>query len=357
MSINIKARTNHGQYISFEIQPNDTITTLNATLHKLVNIPHDSQKVILKGKILPSSGTITDSGLRDGDSVIVLSRRSKPEPPALDTTPEPDAAAIRKAIAKSKGVEEKDIEDEEEPEYKSQLQDLVNSLFGNFTFNQPAAAPLPASVNPSAESIAQLTDMGFTEAQARRALVLNRLSVEQATNWLLEHGDEVPPEQPAAPAPAAASAAGEMIGGGGQVPIPIVGRVQMAETDGLTVEQRLLEMGFPSEEVTRALRATGNNYEAAMAMLLGENDEDENAFDEDSPIVRAIFSNPIVGAGLSNPRVMQAFRAMVENPASVANYIADPEVGPLILQVHAILQNLPSDGGNAEGEPNEEESP
>lgn len=32
-------------------------------------------------------------------------------------------------------------------------------------------------------------------------------------------------------------------------------------------------MGFPSEDVTRALQATGNNYEAACAWLLGDHEE------------------------------------------------------------------------------------
>jgi len=112
----------------------------------------------------------------------------------------------------------------------------------------------------------------------------------------------------------------------------------------MQMEQRLLEMGFPSEDVARALQATGNNYEAACTWLLGEHEEhDESAIDEDSPLVRAIFSHPAISAGLTNPRVLQAFRAMVENPSSVGNYLADPEIGPLILQVHSILQGvLPS---------------
>jgi hypothetical protein len=32
-------------------------------------------------------------------------------------------------------------------------------------------------------------------------------------------------------------------------------------------------MGFPSEDVARALRQTGGNYEAACALLVGENDD------------------------------------------------------------------------------------
>lgn len=51
------------------------------------------------------------------DSMIVLVRRNIPEPTQPDNTPEPDAAAIKKAVAQSRGVDEKDLdEEEEEPE-------------------------------------------------------------------------------------------------------------------------------------------------------------------------------------------------------------------------------------------------
>lgn len=51
------------------------------------------------------------------DSMIVVTKRTKPEPPQPDLTPEPDAAAIKKVIAQNRGVDEKDLDEEEdEPE-------------------------------------------------------------------------------------------------------------------------------------------------------------------------------------------------------------------------------------------------
>jgi len=177
------------------------------------------------------------------------------------------------------------------------------------------------------------------------------MSIPQATDWLLEHADDTEPpagggegEQNERGERGEGAGGGErergtgsgsaVVGEGGSIPVPAP---PLFQGNRASAEQRLLEMGFSSEDVARALRATGNNYEAACALLVGE---EESPLDEDSPIVGAIFSNPVVSAGLANPRVMQAFRAMVEDPTTVANYINDPEVGPLILQVHSILQGI-----------------
>jgi hypothetical protein len=48
------------------------------------------------------------------DVIAVLKGRTKPEPTPQDPTPEPDPAAIRQAIAKSRGMDENDLEEEEE---------------------------------------------------------------------------------------------------------------------------------------------------------------------------------------------------------------------------------------------------
>ena len=47
---------------------------------------------------------------------MVLKGRTKPEPPSPDLTPEPDPASIRQAIAKSRGIPEKELEEEDAEE-------------------------------------------------------------------------------------------------------------------------------------------------------------------------------------------------------------------------------------------------
>lgn len=49
---------------------------------------------------------------------------------------------------------------------------------------------------PPADRIAQLTDMGFSETLARNALLLRRGHVEQALDWLLQHGDDPAAAEP-----------------------------------------------------------------------------------------------------------------------------------------------------------------
>jgi hypothetical protein len=49
---------------------------------------------------------------------------------------------------------------------------------------------------PSADRIAQLTDMGFSDALARNALLLQRGNVEAALEWLLEHADDPAAAEP-----------------------------------------------------------------------------------------------------------------------------------------------------------------
>lgn len=353
--IKVHAKTAAGAAVDVDVHAEDTFTSLRTTLAHATRIAPELLRIIHKGQLLVPGMRVADLNLRDGDVLVVLKGRTKPEPPAPDPTPEPDPVTIRQAIAQRKGVDESEVEEEEDPDDKVPLQELLNSFFGNF-FAQPptgaAFAPvLPpaapaANVEPPAEAVAQLTEMGFTEAQARRALRLNRMSIPQATDWLLEHADDPEPAEGEGEreGEAEGEAGGErregeeraVVGEGGGVPVPLA---PLFQGNRASAEQRLLEMGFSSEDVGRALRATGNNYEAACAMLVGETDED-NALDEDSPIVGAIFNNPVVSAGLANPRVMEAFRAMVEDPTTVANYINDPEVGPLILQVHSILQGL-----------------
>lgn len=58
---------------------------------------------------------------------------------------------------------------------------------------QQAEVQIP---EPPADRIAQLTDMGFSEALARNALLLHRGSIEASMEWLLEHGDDPAAAEP-----------------------------------------------------------------------------------------------------------------------------------------------------------------
>jgi hypothetical protein len=48
-----------------------------------------------------------------------------------------------------------------------------------------------------------------------------------------------------------------------------------------------------------------------------------------------LASDPDLMKAMSNPKVMEAFQAMLSNPMSAMQYMNDPEVGPVIQKMMA----------------------
>lgn len=134
-----------------------------------------------------------------------------------------------------------------------------------------------------------------------------------------------------------------------------------------------------------ALRATRNDEEAAVSVLLGEGGPREGGPEApeapeapgmgllDNPVLRALLMHPGIQVssvaalffssfffsdlpspclqeGLRNPRVLEAFRAIMMDPAAARDLLADPEVGPVLLQVNRVLR----EGGAGDGGEEEE---
>jgi len=126
--------------------------------------------------------------------------------------------------------------------------------------------PPPPPPEPATEAVAQLEDMGFPPALARKALQLRAGSVPGAAEWLLAHADD-----PGAGAPLTEEELRRIAG-------PSRGAVRRQarerreasrrrEADAGAVRQ-LTEMGFEEARAHRALRATGNSVELACQLLL-----------------------------------------------------------------------------------------
>ena len=126
--------------------------------------------------------------------------------------------------------------------------------------------PPPPAPEPATEAVAQLEDMGFPSALARKALQLRADSVPAAAEWLLAHADD-----PGAGAPLTEEELRRIAG-------PSRGTVRRQarerweasrrrEADAGAVRQ-LTEMGFEEARAHRALRATGNSVELACQLLL-----------------------------------------------------------------------------------------
>jgi UBA-like domain/UBA/TS-N domain/STI1/HOP, DP domain len=224
------------------------------------------------------------------------------------------------------------------------------------------------------DALGQLTSMGFPEARARKALALFRGNVEQAMEWILEHEDDPDLDEP--------------------IPLAVkrrlrqVMRVDEAERDAFqpddALREQLVQMGFPENEVVDALRHTGNNLEAASAWLIGDRDSARAAMEEaegtpaaapgagpgmaaaeammnapggsfEGRLIQALISNPTIQQGLSNPRVLQAVQAIMQDPGSALQYVGDPEIGPVLLQFQQVVGQGMADEDDDEDEDDEDE--
>ena len=210
---------------------------------------------------------------------------------------------------------------------------------------------------PDPDAMATLLDMGFPEGRAKKALLLHRNHPGAAMEWLLEVGDG--PEADAELTDVEIQQVMSTIGVSQTIFRPP--REPAGDPDEADV-QRLVEMGFPREEVLAALRATYNNHDAACAWLLGERgsgrmramqDMDVGVGARGNPesmqmLLGDILSHPTIQEGMRSERVVQAFQSMIEDPSSAHDYMNDPEVGPILLRVHSILARVADGHGNGD---------
>lgn len=217
-------------------------------------------------------------------------------------------------------------------------------------------------------ALQQLTEMGFPESRAVKALRLNHMSVTQAMEWLIEHVDDpmVDAPLPGQESPGAAAAAAPAPGASATALAARARLISQASIDEAKQDElteifkrirrkrefrpdsraviALMEMGFDEKEVIDALRVNNNQQDAACEWLLGDrkpSPEDlDKGIDTNSPLFQAILENPVVQLGLTNPKTLLAFEDMLENPLNSTQWMNDPETGPVMLQISRIFQTL-----------------
>ncbi|XP_016067337.1 PREDICTED: ubiquitin-associated domain-containing protein 1 [Miniopterus natalensis] len=205
-------------------------------------------------------------------------------------------------------------------------------------------------------ALRQLTEMGFPEGRAAKALRLSHMSVPQAMEWLIEHADDPTIDTPlpgqASPGPAGAEAPAEAAAASSEDEEPRdeltgifkrIRRKRAFRADARAVIS-LMEMGFDEKEVIDALRVSDNQQSAACEWLLGDRkpspEELDKGIDPNSPLFQAILDNPVVQLGLTNPKTLLAFEDMLENPLNSTQWMNDPETGPVMLQISRIFQTM-----------------
>ncbi|NXT62334.1 UBAC1 protein, partial [Chaetops frenatus] len=347
------------------------------THHKLIHATSE--------KVLTDTKTVLEENIQDRDVLLLVKKRAPTLLPKMaDVVAEekrkqeqkaPDKDAILKATANlpARSVD-RTVTHHNMRDFQTELRKILVSLIEvaqKLLALNPDAVELFKKANAMLDedeedrvdeiALRQLTEMGFPESRAVKALRLNHMSVTQAMEWLIEHADDpsvdapLPGQAPAeAPAEGAASSAEAAAGpsseeGGEEAKDELteifkkIRRKREFRPDPRAVIA-LMEMGFDEKEVVDALRVNNNQQNAACEWLLGDrkpSPEDlDKGIDTNSPLFQAILENPVVQLGLTNPKTLLAFEDMLENPLNSTQWMNDPETGPVMLQISRIFQTL-----------------
>lgn len=350
------------------------------THHKLI---HASSE-----RVLSDTKSVLEENIQDKDVLILVKKRAPPPPPKMvEVSAEekkkqeqkaPDKEAIAKATSNLPAHNvDRTVTQHNMRDFQTELRKILVSLIEvaqKLLALNPDAVDLFKKANAMLDededdrvdevALRQLTEMGFPESRALKALKLNQMSITQAMEWLIEHADDPTVDAPisgqessSSEAAASSSASSSRTGEESSLEASGEDNKQDELTDIFKKIRRkrefrpdpraviaLMEMGFDEKEVTDALRVNNNQQDAACEWLLGDrkpSPEDwDKGIDPSSPLFQAILDNPVVQLGLTNPKTLLAFEDMLENPLNSTQWMNDPETGPVMLQISRIFQTL-----------------
>ncbi|XP_023296938.2 ubiquitin-associated domain-containing protein 1 isoform X1 [Lucilia cuprina] len=191
-----------------------------------------------------------------------------------------------------------------------------------------------------------LVDMGFKKEKAEYALKIHNNIYSNALEWLiLRQSEEMGIEETVMGLPRTNSIASPsgIISNDGPIDniaalLEIV-RIYSHRDIPPTPEtiQNLVEMGFPETEVIEALKKTCNNKAAACEWLCGNRTgslvELREGLAQDSPILKTILELPQVQLSLSNPKILLAFLAILENEHTIRVWGGDNDTTSVITHI------------------------
>ncbi|KAI5253543.1 ubiquitin-associated domain-containing protein 1 [Manis pentadactyla] len=345
----------------------------SVTHHKLIHAASE--------RVLSDPKTISEENIQDKDVLLLIKKRAPASPPKMADVSEeekkkqdqkaPDRDAIFRATANLPSYDmDRAVVQTNMRDFQTELRKILVSLIEvaqKLLALNPDAVELFKKANAMLDededehmdeaALRQLTEMGFPESRAAKALRLNHMSVPQAMEWLIERADDPATDTPlpgqASPGVAGAEAAPEAAAGTNEGDEEVrdelteifkkIRRKREFRADARAVIS-LMEMGFEEKEVMDALRVNNNQQSAACEWLLGDRkpspEELDKGIDPNSPLFQAILDNPVVQLGLTNPKTLLAFEDMLENPLNSTQWMNDPETGPVVLQISRIFQTL-----------------
>ncbi|EHB04832.1 Ubiquitin-associated domain-containing protein 1, partial [Heterocephalus glaber] len=346
----------------------------NVTHHKLIHAASE--------RVLSDTRTILEENVQDRDVLLLVRKRAPaPLPRMAEVSAEekkrqeqkaPDKEAILQATAGLPACStDRAAVQTTTRDFQTELRKILVSLIEvaqKLLALNPDAVELFKKANAMLDededervdeaALRQLTEMGFPESRACKALRLNHMSVPQAMEWLIEHAEDPAIDTPLPGQSAQAAVAGASAATSEAVVAAAEGDEEQDELTEIFKKIRrkrefradsravisLMEMGFDEKEVLDALRVNNNQQNAACEWLLGDRkpspEELDQGIDPDSPLFQAILDNPAVQLGLTNPKTLLAFEDMLENPLNSTQWMNDPETGPVMLQISRIFQTL-----------------
>ncbi|KAB7508022.1 Ubiquitin-associated domain-containing protein 1 [Armadillidium nasatum] len=189
-------------------------------------------------------------------------------------------------------------------------------------------------------SLKQLTDMGFSEARAIKALQFKG-NVVEATDWLLDETNKtrtssdsesdvllIPPERRKSFFMSGKDPAEKVM----QEFSKYVEKWFVADPRAL---KSLKDLGYGEDISKEALRITCNNEALAKDFLEGKTPAEtfKKGFDRDSHIMSAILESPVVQVALSKPKTLFALMVLCETPSNINVWLSDPETHPVVSQI------------------------
>ncbi|XP_014791185.1 ubiquitin-associated domain-containing protein 1 [Octopus bimaculoides] len=382
-TMKVRITNMEGVDIIDEFRPDLTVDMVKIRSLSQLFSPMESMKVSLyhkvllvrTGKVLNEESTLQQEGLRDNDEIIILKRRLPPfvydgADKKEESRKGPNSESVNKATA---GLTPCNMEPTTDKppnggDFQSEFRKILITLIEasqKILCLKPDASKifrhaeeisnqyLPCASKMDETTVKKLTDMGFPEDRARKALALNKMNFLLAMEWLLTHNSNSDTDTPlsneedeeneetekqqlegaTAATPNQSAKANSLINS--------LKRFKKREfRPNPRALLTLMEMGFEESEAISALRVAGNNQDTACEWLLGDrktvpSDVDEG-LDVNGPIYKAIMSNPIIQVGLNNPRCLLAFILMLESPLTANQWLSDAETGPVLLQVSRI---------------------
>ena len=257
MRLRVLTLTKHSVFLN--VDPSMLIDEVKARLTQDTGIPLNGQRLVFKGQEL-ILGSVEENGINEDDFiVVVVIQPSMIKKPDLKLCPAKSISRREETAA--------ELQDQNSCLPQQYLHSIQPSRHLDVDGDEEEAGLDDDNdledVDPDA--LQQLMDMGFQANRANKALILTRGNTQLAMDWLLEHERDPDIDEPLTIEQIDRLRAGEDEEEYGEN----TGEGMMM-IDPHEAAQRLMELGFAQEDIAYALEATGQDFEAAAAWLLGD---------------------------------------------------------------------------------------